>query len=130
MRSVASHLCQFIASSGLPGLTRANDRLDQARVIVLDVPDPRANGPGDHFLRRIGREQGFQSSWREVRGGPLRRDRKDELDFADIGGEADPATHAGEDNAAGAQAQAIGIGTRCNPRRERLENISEKPEHD
>jgi hypothetical protein len=37
----------FIASSGPPDpqcLTRASDRLDQARVIVLDVADPRDDG--------------------------------------------------------------------------------------
>src|SRR6266446_2336752 len=31
---------------------------------------------------------------RDVRGGPLRCDREDELDFADIGGETDAATHS------------------------------------
>jgi|SRR5271165_4316565 len=62
-KSAMSHLRQFIASSGQPDppcLTRASDRLDQALVIVLDVADPRADGPGDHLLRRVRREQGFE----------------------------------------------------------------------
>jgi hypothetical protein len=41
-------------------LTRAGDRLDQARVIVLHVADPGADGPGNHLLRREGRERGFE----------------------------------------------------------------------
>ena len=32
-------------------------------------------------------------TWREVGRGPMRRDREDELDLADIGGEADTTTH-------------------------------------
>jgi hypothetical protein len=62
-RSVASHLCQFIASSGPPDLaylTLASDRLDQARVIVLEVSDPRADGPAAHLFRRKGREHGLE----------------------------------------------------------------------
>jgi hypothetical protein len=50
------------ASSPLPlghlipaRLTHASDGLNQARVIVLDVADPRADGPGDHLLSRVGR---------------------------------------------------------------------------
>jgi hypothetical protein len=39
---------------------------------------------------------------------PGARDREDEPDFADIGGETSAATHAGKDNAAGGAAQAIG----------------------
>src|SRR6516164_432584 len=47
------------ASSSLPpgnpaGLTRANDRLDRARVIVLDVTDPRAHRPVCHLSCREG----------------------------------------------------------------------------
>jgi hypothetical protein len=52
---VASHLCQFIASSVPPDpahLTRASDGLDQARVIVLDVADASADRPACHLFRR------------------------------------------------------------------------------
>lgn len=30
-----------------------SDRFDQARVIILNVSDPRADGPGDHLGRRV-----------------------------------------------------------------------------
>jgi hypothetical protein len=56
-KSAATSLCRFIASSGPPDparLTRVSDRLDQARVIVLDVADPRTDEPGDHLCRRVG----------------------------------------------------------------------------
>jgi hypothetical protein len=49
---VASRLCQSNASfepPDPPRLTRANDRLDQAGVVVLDVADSRADPPGDHL---------------------------------------------------------------------------------
>jgi len=32
--------------------------------------------------------------WREVRGWPVRRDRKDQLNLANVGRETNPATHA------------------------------------
>ena len=47
-KSVASDFRQFIAYSGPPDppyLTRANDRLDRARLIVLDAADPWAYRP-------------------------------------------------------------------------------------
>ena len=50
-KSVASDFRQFIAYSGPPDppyLTRANDRLDRAGVIVLDVADPRDNRSACH----------------------------------------------------------------------------------
>ena len=62
----------------------------------------------------------------EVRGGPMRRDREDELDLADIGGETGAATHGAKDNGTGAQAQAAGPCS-CIPDRERLENITGVP---
>ncbi len=60
--SAASRLHRFIILLPLradrhPRLPRTSDRLDQARVIVLDVADPRGDGPGDHFLGRIRCEQ-------------------------------------------------------------------------
>src|SRR6202030_2105649 len=58
-KSAASHRRQFITSSeprDPESLSRANDGFDQARVIVLDVADPRADGPGDHFLSRVRHE--------------------------------------------------------------------------
>jgi hypothetical protein len=36
------------------------------------------------------------SSRREVWGGPMQRDREDQLDFANVAGEADAATHTGK----------------------------------
>jgi hypothetical protein len=38
-------------------LHRAGDRLDEARVIVLDVADARAYRPADHVIGRVGRQQ-------------------------------------------------------------------------
>ena len=37
--------------------SRQNNRLDQARIIVLDVADARADRPADHLFGRVGREQ-------------------------------------------------------------------------
>src|SRR5262249_1822771 len=51
-----------------------------------------------------------------------RRDGKDQLDLAYVGGEANPATHRAEDRIASCQAQA-GQPGRCVPRCERLENV-------
>ena len=51
------------ASSSLPGLAHypgAGARLNQARVVVVDVPDARAHRPTDHLFRRVRREQGLQ----------------------------------------------------------------------
>ena len=56
-KSVASDFRQFIAYSGppdLPYLTRANDRLDRAGVIVLEVADPGAHRPTRHLFGRVG----------------------------------------------------------------------------
>jgi hypothetical protein len=58
---------------------------------------------------------------REVRGRSMRRDLKDQLDFADIGGETNAAAHTGEDN--GTWDLAKSRPRYCVPRRERLENI-------
>jgi len=33
------------------------DRLDEARVVVLDVADARAHRPANHFFRRAGDQQ-------------------------------------------------------------------------
>ena len=62
-KSAMSRPSQFIISSeprNPESLSRANDGLDQARVAVLDASDPRADGPGDHPLRRVRSEQGFE----------------------------------------------------------------------
>jgi len=56
----------------------------------------------------------------------VRRGRKDQLDLADIGGEMDPATHGVSIAPRGRRPKAIAVGTRCNPPRERLENIPEE----
>jgi hypothetical protein len=45
---------------------------------------------------------------REVRGGPIRRDREDELDPADIGGEAGTATYGASIAGPGCRRQAAG----------------------
>ena len=34
--------------------SQGHERLDQARVVVLDVADPRTDRPGDHFIGRVG----------------------------------------------------------------------------
>jgi hypothetical protein len=36
------------------------NRLNKARVVVLNVADARTDGPGEHLLRRVGREQALE----------------------------------------------------------------------
>jgi hypothetical protein len=35
-------------------ILRCSDRLDEARIVVLDVADARAHRPADHFIGRVG----------------------------------------------------------------------------
>ena len=50
----------------------------------------------------------LHSTRREVRAWPVRWDRKDKFDLADIGGEAGAATHKAKDTTAGSRARAAG----------------------
>jgi hypothetical protein len=54
-----------MASSAVSRLRRfiATDRLNQARIIILNVANPRAHRPGSHFRRRIGRKHCFKLRW-------------------------------------------------------------------
>jgi len=58
-----------------------------------------AEGPAGHWVNAPAR--------RDVRVGLMRRDREDELDLADIGGETGAATYGASIAAAGTQAQVI-----------------------
>ena len=57
-RSVASHLCQLIASMGHP-IRRAQPAPAMGSIRLVDVANSRAHWPACHFLGRIGCEQGF-----------------------------------------------------------------------
>ena len=59
------------------------------------VPDDRERIGGRHV-----------PTGRKVGGRPMRRDREDELDLANVGREANPAAHRAEDRIARCQAQA------------------------
>ena len=50
------------------------------------------------------------ASTRDVRGAPMRRDREDEFDLADIGGEAGAATHGASIVVPERRGQAAGHG--------------------
>jgi hypothetical protein len=50
-----------------PGSLRY-DRLDQARIVVLDVADARADRPVGHLMRWVGREHRLELA--DVRGLP------------------------------------------------------------
>jgi hypothetical protein len=60
----------------------------------------------------------------------VRRYREDELDLADIGGEAGTTTHGASIAGPGRGRQAAGRRAGCNPRREPLREHPEKPERE
>ena len=39
---------------------RRGDRLDETRIVVFDVADPRAHAPAGHFIGRVRGKQGLE----------------------------------------------------------------------
>src|SRR6202030_3517237 len=46
---------------GQTGRLRRGDRVDQARIVIPDIADARADRPADHALGRVGAQQRLES---------------------------------------------------------------------